>query len=77
MQMSVTKTDPRDAVLLAEYGRLIQPPLYQMATDSLLRLRQKRTLLRQYHNRTADAATENATKFTTLVYDFTRQGCQC
>ena len=49
MQMSVTKTDPRDAVLLAEYGRLIQPPLYQMATDSLLRLRQKRALLRQYH----------------------------
>lgn len=49
MQLSVTKTDPRDAVLLAEYGRLIQPPLYQMTTDSLLRLRQKRTLLRQYH----------------------------
>ena len=48
MQMSVTKTDPRDAVLLAEYGRLVQPPVYQMVTDSLLRLRQKRTLLRQY-----------------------------
>jgi transposase len=48
MQLSVTKTDPRDAVLLAEYGRLIQPAVYQMSTDSLLRLRQKRTLLRQY-----------------------------
>jgi len=48
MHLSVTKTDPRDAVLLAEYGRLIQPPVYQMTTDSILRLRQKRTLLRQY-----------------------------
>lgn len=48
MQLSVTKTDPRDAVLLAEYGRLVEPPVYQMSTDSLLRLRQKRTLLRQY-----------------------------
>ena len=48
MHLSVTKTDPRDAVLLSEYGRVIQPPVYQMSNDSLLLLRQKRTLLRQY-----------------------------
>jgi len=48
MHLSVTKTDPRDAVLLSEYGRAIQPPVYQMSSDSLLLLRQKRTLLRQY-----------------------------
>jgi transposase len=48
MHLSVTKTDPRDAVLLAEYGRVIQPSVYQMSSDSLLLLRQKRTLLRQY-----------------------------
>lgn len=48
MHLSITKTDPRDAVLLAEYGRAIQPPVYQMSNDSLLLLRQKRTLLRQY-----------------------------
>jgi len=48
MHLSVTKTDPRDAVLLSEYGRVIQPPVYQMSSDNLLLLRQKRTLLRQY-----------------------------
>lgn len=48
MHLSVTKTDPRDAVLLSEYGRVIQPPVYQISNDSLLLLRQKRTLLRHY-----------------------------
>lgn len=48
MHLSVTKTDARDADLLSEYGRVVQPPVYQMSSDSLLLLRQKRTLLRQY-----------------------------
>lgn len=48
MHLSVTKTDPRDAVLLSEYGRVVQPAAYQMSNNSLLLLRQKRTLLRQY-----------------------------
>jgi transposase len=48
MHLSVTKTDPRDAVLLSEYGRVVQPAVYQMSSDSLLLLKQKRTLLRQY-----------------------------
>ena len=48
MHLSMTKTDPRDAVLLSEYGRVIQPAVYQLSSDSLLLLRQKRTLLRQY-----------------------------
>ncbi len=48
MHLSVTKTDSRDAVLLAEYGRVIQPPVYQISSDNLLLLKQKRTLLRQY-----------------------------
>lgn len=48
MQLSITKTDPRDAVLLAEYGRVFNPPLSQMSNDNLLKMRQKRTLLRQY-----------------------------
>lgn len=46
--MSITKTDNRDAVLLAEYGRVFSPPLYQMSSDNLLKMRQKRTLIRQY-----------------------------
>lgn len=48
MQLSITKTDPRDAVLLAEYGRVFNPPLSQVSNDNLLKMRQKRTLLRQY-----------------------------
>ena len=48
MQLSITKTDPRDAVLLAEYGRIMQPAGYQISPDSMLLLRQKRALLKQY-----------------------------
>jgi transposase len=44
----VTKTDESDAVLLARYGQLVQPPRYTMESDVLLRLKQKRTLLRHY-----------------------------
>lgn len=48
MRLSVTKTDESDAVLLARYGQMIQPAIYHIVSDALLRLRQKRTLLRQY-----------------------------
>ncbi len=48
LQLSVTKTDESDAVLLARYGQLVQPPRYTMESDVLLRLKQKRTLLRHY-----------------------------
>jgi transposase len=48
LQLSVTKTDESDAVLLARYGQLVQPPRYTMENDVLLRLKQKRTLLRHY-----------------------------
>lgn len=48
MHLLVTKTDPRDAVLLAEYGRVLQPAVYQLQPESLMLLRQKQALLRQY-----------------------------
>lgn len=48
LQLSVTKTDESDAVLLARYGQVVQPPLYSMDSEVLLCLKQKRTLLRQY-----------------------------
>ena len=48
MQLSVTKTDESDAVLLARYGQMAQPPVYEMDSEVMLCLRQKRTLLRQY-----------------------------
>lgn len=47
MQLSVTKTDERDAILLARYGQMTQPSLYEMDREMMC-LRQKRTLLRQY-----------------------------
>ena len=48
MHLSLTKTDPRDALLLAEYGRVLQPAVYALQPERLLMLRQKRALLRQY-----------------------------
>ena len=48
MQLSVTKTDESDSILLSRYGQMIQPPLYEMDSYVMLCLRQKRTLLRQY-----------------------------
>ena len=48
MQLSVTKTDESDSVLLARYGQMAQPPLYEMDSEIMMCLRQKRTLLRQY-----------------------------
>ena len=48
MQLSITKTDPREAVLLAEYGPMMQPAVYQISSDRLLLLSQKRALLKQY-----------------------------
>ena len=50
MHLSITKTDPSDAILLSEYGRVIQPPVYQISNDNLLLLKQKRTLLRFNYN---------------------------
>lgn len=48
MQLSVTKTDDSDSILLSRYGQMIQPPLYEMDSEMMMCLRQKRTLLRQY-----------------------------
>jgi transposase len=48
MQLSVTKTDESDSVLLSRYGQMVQPSIYEMDSDVMLCLRQKRTLLRQY-----------------------------
>jgi transposase len=33
LQLAVTKTDESDAVLLARYGQLVQPPCYTMESD--------------------------------------------
>lgn len=46
-EMAVTKTDAQDAKLLSQYGSEKHPPVYKMPTDTILLLKQKRTVLRQ------------------------------
>lgn len=45
--LSVTKTDAQDAILLSLYGKSFEPPVYKMPSESLIFLKQKRTVLRQ------------------------------
>jgi len=48
MMLSVTKTDNLDAKLIAMYGEKMKPDIYKIASLAIQRLRQKRTLLRQF-----------------------------
>jgi transposase len=47
VQKNITKTDSRDAILLAQYGQREQPELYRMKNDNLLAIKQIRTVIRQ------------------------------
>ena len=47
MMLSVTKTDVKDAKLIALFGQRMQPQLYQLPSQLLLQLKHKRTLYRQ------------------------------
>lgn len=47
MTMSVAKTDARDAVMIAQYGEKMHPKAYDMPSETMLMLKQKRTVLRQ------------------------------
>lgn len=46
--LQVTKTDLVDAKLIAEYGRKMEPETYNIPSDTLLLLKQKRAVLRQF-----------------------------
>lgn len=48
VMLSVTKTDETDARLIAMYGEKMQPAPYKLRTDSILVLKQKRTVIRQF-----------------------------
>lgn len=48
--LTVTKTDEIDARLIALYGERMQPTPYKLRSDSILVLKQKRTVLRQLKN---------------------------
>ena len=45
--LSVTKTDEIDAKLIALYGEKMNPAPYKIPSESIIRLKQKRTVLRQ------------------------------
>ena len=45
--LSVTKTDAQDAILLSLYGKSFEPPIYKMPSESIIFLKQKRTVIRQ------------------------------
>ena len=48
MMLSVTKTDLKDACLLSLYGEKMNPPLYKMPSQTIILLKQKRTVIRQF-----------------------------
>jgi len=47
MMMSVTKTDDKDAQLIAMYGEKMEPETYKFPSESIMQLKQKRTVIRQ------------------------------
>ncbi len=47
MMMTVTKTDAKDACLIAMYGEKMNPPAYKMPSEALMRLKQKKAVIRQ------------------------------
>ena len=47
VMLSVTKTDEIDARLIAMYGEKMQPTSYKLRNDTILILKQKRTVIRQ------------------------------
>lgn len=58
--LSVTKTDRADARLIALYGERMQPAPYKIPTETLMLLKQKRTVLRQLKKQLS--ATKNLQK---------------
>ncbi len=47
MMMTVTKTDPKDACMIAMYGEKMNPPVYKMPSETVMLLKQKKTIIRQ------------------------------
>lgn len=47
MMMAVTKTDPKDACMIAMYGEKMNPPVYKMPSETVMLLKQKKTIIRQ------------------------------
>lgn len=52
MMMAVTKTDEKDACMIAMYGEKMNPPIYKMPSQAILLLKQKKTVIRQLRKTT-------------------------
>lgn len=47
VMMSVTKTDSKDACLIADFGERFKPEPYKFPSEQIMILKQKKTVLRQ------------------------------
>lgn len=47
MKLEVTKTDKKDSILLSEYGSAMHPPIFKLPSETLMKLKQKRTVIKQ------------------------------
>ena len=47
MMLTVTKTDTKDACMIAMYGEKMNPPVYKMPSETIMLLKQKKTIIRQ------------------------------
>lgn len=47
MMMTVTKTDTKDACMIAMFGKKMNPPVYKMPSETIMLLKQKKTIIRQ------------------------------
>lgn len=47
MMMTVTKTDEKDACMIAMYGEKMNPSVYKMPSQAIILLKQKKTVIRQ------------------------------
>ncbi len=48
IQLSISKTDNSDAILLARYGQQLQPPAWKPQSENIIQIKQKRTLIDQF-----------------------------
>lgn len=44
--MTVTKTAPKDACMIAMYGEKMNPPVYKMPSETVMLMKQKKTIIR-------------------------------
>lgn len=75
IQMSISKNDNQDAILLARYGQQLQPPQWKPQSNNVILMKQKRTLIDQFtKQKTALGNIKHAINFD-VVQDQTALNC--